>query len=149
MEGDQLPDADHVVRYVKPSFMLNGKVTGDAFELRYNESSLSVNWLESIDDVDNNSRLKQLRSRFRLKLRKNGRFAQLNVGDTIRLVLEHALEISIVEAPLDSDDKDVAANSHAKILGLPPFGSHEAELIGDLIAKGVMYPLYPGLEPSD
>lgn len=40
MEDDQLPDADHVVRYVKPSFMLNGKVTGDAFELRYNESSL-------------------------------------------------------------------------------------------------------------
>ncbi len=49
MKGDQLPDDDHVVRYVKPSFLLNEKVTGDAFELRINETGLSVNWLEIIE----------------------------------------------------------------------------------------------------
>ena len=147
MKGDQLPDDDHVVRYVKPSFFLNeNKVSGDAFELRINETGLSVNWLEVIDDVDDHARINQIRRLSRLKLNRNGRFARLNVGDTIRRVLEHALEIGIVEAPLDVFNNFEADYSHAEILGLPQTGSydgsHESELIGDLIAKGVMYPLF-------
>ena len=149
MKGDQLPDDDHIVRYVKPSFMLNEKVTGDVFELRNNETGLSVNWLESIDDVDDYSRLNQIRHLSRLTLKRNGRFAQLNVGDTIRRVLEHSLEIGIVEAPLDATKFFEADCSHAEILGLPQTGSHESELIGDLIANGVMYPLYQGLNRPD
>ena len=149
MKGDQLPDDDHVVRYVKPSFLLNETVSGDAFELRINETGLSVNWLEIIDDVDDHARLNQIRCLSRLKLNRNGRFARLNVGDTIRRVLEHALEIGIVEAPLDAFKNFEADYSHAEFLGLPQTGSHESELIGDLIAKGVMYPLYQGLSQPD
>ncbi len=149
MKGDQLPDDDHIVRYVKPSFLLNEKVTGAVFELRNNETGLSVNWLEIIEAVDNHSRLNEIRRISRLTLRRNGRFARLNVGNTIRRVLEHALEIGIVEAPLDATEDLEADYSHAEILGLPITGSHESELIGDMIAKGVKYPLYQGLNQSD
>ena len=149
MKGDQLPDDDHIVRYVKPSFLLNEKVTGAVFELRNNETGLSVNWLEIIEAVDNHSRLNEIRRISRLTLRRNGRFARLNVGNTIRRVLEHALEIGIVETPLDATEDLEADYSHAEILGLPITGGHESELIGDMIAKGVKYPLYQGLNQSD
>ena len=149
MKGDQLPDDNHIVRYVKPSFLLNEKVTGDAFGLRNNETGLSVNWLEFIEAVDNHSRLNEIMRISRLTLRRNGRFARLNVGDTIRRVLGHALKIGIVEAPLDATKFFEADCSHAEILGLPQAESHESELIGDLIAKGVMYPLYQGLNRPD
>ena len=149
MKGDQLPDDDHIVRYVKPSFILNETVTGDAFELRNNQTGLSVNWLEIIKAVDSHSRLNEIRRISRLTLRRNGRFARLNVGDTIHRVLEHAIEIGIVETPLDATEDFEADYSHAEIQGLPITGSHESELIGDLIAKGVIYPLYQGLNQPD
>ena len=50
MTGQELPDDDHVVRYVKPtSIRTDGKVAGSAFCLRAqrpDDTGLSVNWLE-------------------------------------------------------------------------------------------------------
>ena len=146
MKGDQLPDDDHIVRYVKPSFLLNKKVTGDVFELRNNEIGLSVNWLESIDNVDDDLRLNEIRRLSRLTLNRNGRFARLKVGDTIRRVFEEALKIGIVEAPLDATIDFEADFSHAEILGLPQTENDKSELIGDLIAKGVYVSAFPRIE---
>ena len=46
MTGKDLPDEDHVVRYVRPNLIDNGVVSGVAFCLRENETGLSVFWLE-------------------------------------------------------------------------------------------------------
>ena len=43
MSDKEVPDAHHVVRYVKPSLMDGDFVDGGAFVLRETESGLSVN----------------------------------------------------------------------------------------------------------
>ena len=43
MTGNDLPNADHVVRYIRPSSVReNGKINGREFCLRQNETGLSV-----------------------------------------------------------------------------------------------------------
>ena len=47
MNGNDLPDDAHVVRYVKPtSKHEDGSIDGSAFRLRPSDNGLSVNWLE-------------------------------------------------------------------------------------------------------
>ena len=74
MSKASLPDPHHVVRYVKPSLVFQELIEGSAFLLRTNESGLSVNWLECWPDTDTLTQLDNVRSNFRLKLSKQGRF---------------------------------------------------------------------------
>ena len=51
MNGNNLLDDAHVVRYVKPtSRHEDGSVDGSAFRLRPSDNGLSVNWLEYFSD---------------------------------------------------------------------------------------------------
>ena len=44
-----LPETDHVARYVRPSLVRpDGSVRGAAFGLRNDEAGLSVNWVGSV-----------------------------------------------------------------------------------------------------
>ena len=46
MTNADLPETDHVVRYVRPSLVRqDGSVRGAAFGLRNDEVGLSVNWV--------------------------------------------------------------------------------------------------------
>ena len=149
MIGDQIPDDGHVVRYVKPSLVEDEAVDGTAFVLRKGEATLSVNWLEAFGGDDKDHQLSEVRRVFRLRLARSGRFAELNVGETKRHVLESveetgvAARIGLAAAPSDPTDEFEADPSHAVVTGLPPSDSDEALFIGDLIAECVMYPLYP------
>ena len=145
MTGGDLPDGDHIVRYVKPTLIEDDVVDGSAFLLRMSEDGLSVNWLEAFEG-DKHTQLHEVRRLSRLKLAKNGQFAQLNVGNTKRHVSENAEEmgVGIAGAALGPLDDFEADPSHAKITGLPSGDSDEAMLIGDLIAECVMYPLHSG-----
>ena len=145
MTGDELPDDDHLIRYVKPSLVDKDTVDGGAFCLRENEIGLSVNWLEVFGD-DKNFQINEVRKLCNFEIRKTGRFAELNVGTTKQYIFENSTitsrEIGIVEAPMGSGaDSDP---SHSEIVGLPPFHSHEAMFVGDLIAECIMYPLHLG-----
>ena len=150
MTGNQIPNDDHVVRYVKPSLVDDETVDGSAFVLRKGETTLSVNWLEAFGGDDQERQLNDVRRLFRHQLARSGRFAKFKVGETKRRVLECAEEtgliagIGVVAAPLDPTDEFEADLSHAAVTGLPPGDSDEALLIGDLIAECVMYPLCPG-----
>ena len=150
MTGDQIPDDDHVVRYVKPSDIDGAAVNGGAFCLRAGEAGLSVNWLEILGGTDPHSQLNEVRRLFRLQLRSNGRFAKLNAGETKGRVLKGAKEagihlvLGVREAPLPSTCKFEADPSHSEITGLPSGDSAEGVLVGDLIAECIMAPLYPG-----
>lgn len=149
MTGDQIPDGDHVVRYVKASLVDDETVDGSAFVLREGEATLSVNWLEAFQGDEQERQISNVQRLSRLRLTRNGRFAKLNVGETKRHVSECVEEnrvtagIGIVAAPLDPTDEFEADPSHAAVAGLPPGDSDEALFIGDIIAECVMYPLHP------
>ncbi|WP_446831005.1 hypothetical protein [Candidatus Foliamicus sp.] len=72
---------------------------------------------------------------FRLNLRPNGRFAELNVGKVILKVRVELDTLRIVHDPLEADANHKADVSHAEVRGLPPGNTDQAALVGDLIAE--------------
>ena len=141
MKGDDLPAADHIVRYIKPSMVQeDGAANGADFRLRPDrpdETGLSVNWLEAFDS-DKESQLAEVRRLYRLTVRRTGRFAELNIGAVREKVAEELETLRIVHDPLDSESGFEADPSHAEFTGLPPGDSDQAMMIGDLIAECVI-----------
>ncbi len=141
-----VPDSDRIVRYVKPSLIEEDKIA-NAFLLRSGppgEKGLSVNWLEAFGpDMDH--QLREVRRLSRLKLNRNGRFAELNVGTVLHKVSEELDSIQIVQDPLDADQAFEADPSHAQITGLPPGDTHHAELVADVIAAECVIALHPAV----
>ena len=141
MKGDDLPADDHVVRYIKPSMILeDGTPDGSDFRLRMSipdEMGLSVNWLEAFEPPKI-QQLSEVRRLFRLSVRRNGRFAELHVGTVLRTVSEELTTLRMLHDPLEAGHGFDADPSHAEIVGLPPCDSDEAALVGDLIADCVI-----------
>ncbi len=140
MKGDELPNRDHVVRYVKPSMVReDGTVDGADFRLRPHrpdDIGLSVNWLE-IFGSDHAHQLDEVRRLSRLRLKATGRFAEMNIGEVRSKVAQELDTLGIVHCPLEATADHEADPSHAEIAGLPPGDSDQALLIGDLIAECV------------
>lgn len=89
MKGDAISDGDHVARYCKPTTVENGVPLVAAFSMGEQSDHLSVNWLEFLSRDKWDNQIQCLREVFRAKgytLRKNGRFAVLNVGRSIQAV---------------------------------------------------------------
>ena len=144
MTSGDIPDDNHIVRYVRPTLILeNDTVDGSAFLLGSGHRTLSVNWLEVLGG-DKDFQLNEVRRLIRLNLSKNGKFAELNVGKTKQHVSENAKEVGIVGEPLAGTAESEADPSHAGISGLPAGDSDEGMLIGDLIAECVILPLHLG-----
>ena len=145
MKGDSLPAGDQIVRYVKPSMIQDdGTADGSDFRLRPSmpgDTGLSVNWLE-VFGQGKSHQMNEVRRLCRLRLRPNGRFAEMNVGTVMRRVAEELDSLRIIHDPLDAEENFYADPSHAEIIGLPPGHSDHAVLVGDLIAECViaMYP---------
>lgn len=141
MKGDDLPAGDHVVRYVKPSMILeDGTPDGSDFRLRPHrpdEKGLSVNWLEAFE-LPKTQQLSEVRRLSRLSVRRNGRYAELEVGKTLRAVSRELTTLRIIHDELEAADGLDADPSHAQVAGLPPGDSDEAALVGDLIAECVV-----------
>ncbi len=141
MKGNDLPADDHVVRYVKPSMILeDGVVDGSDFRVRAvrpDEAGLSVNWLEALPGKKEH-RLNEVRRLFRLRVRRNGRFPELNVDTILQVVSEELDTLRIVHDPLEAEDGFEADPSHAEFTGLPPGDSDQAALVGDLIAECIV-----------
>lgn len=112
--NNSLSDSDHFARYCKPSTVDNGFPTGNSFKIRpKKDDSLSVNWLEYFKQEDVCKNLEEVREIFKIKnftLRKNGRFAVLNVGYCKREIkLAYNIDIDIKQMP------DMIDPSHAGI----------------------------------
>ena len=140
MNGDELSDQDHVVRYVKPTMVReDGTVDGGDFRLRPHrpdDTGLSVNWLE-VFGSNHVHQLSEVRRVVRLQLKRNGRFAEMNVGKVRSKVAQELNTLGIVHNPLEATDSHDADPSHAEIIGLPAGDSDQAILVGDLIAECV------------
>lgn len=135
MSAGDLPDDDHVVRYAKPNSVGKDGVDGSAFYLRPVDVGLSVQWLECFEG-NKGEQIAQARRLSRLKISKNGRFAELHIGRTKQEIL-HALEdIRFVHSPLEAGGGYAADPSHSEIRGLRQ-GDLPLELIGDMIAECV------------
>lgn len=147
MIGDNLPDDDHILRYVKAtSIREDGTVDGSEFRLRPNrpdDTGVSVQWPEYYHELSKDGQLAQVRSVSRLKLGKKARFAELSVGQVKRYVSEELEALRIVHWPLDAEGDHPADPSHAEITGLPPADSDHAALVGDMIAQCIS-----GLHPA-
>ena len=148
MTARDLPDEGNVVRYARPTQVLDGRVDGSAFLLRENEPRLSVNWLEYFDDQPRPQQLVEIRRLIRLTLGRTGLFAELNVGATRKHIGDMVDELRFTHSPLDSR-RWFRSRSFAQrsLWGYLHEDTPEAELIGDMIAECVTE-VHPAMEPN-
>ena len=150
MTRRDLPEDDHIVRYVKPSMIEDdGTPDGSDFRLRASrpdETGLSVNWLEAFAP-NKDHQLSEVRRLCRLRLRPNGRFTEMNVGTVLRNVAEELDTLRIVHDPLEPRGRFEHDPSHAQIIGLPSGDADQAVLVGDLIAECVI-DMHPAIVES-
>ena len=105
-KGENLPDEDHVMRYVPWSRLRKDEhenVIGflwQAFELRQNESELSMNWLEYFDG-DRDEKIRQSVRIFRQtrKVGPKSAYGIGNVGKIKRTCSEGGTQVRIVYDP--------------------------------------------------
>ena len=135
MIGDELPNDAHVVRYVKSSWINDedGSIDGSAFRLRPNDDGLSVNWLECFSDCTKTQQLNEVRRLSRLKMRKSGCLAELNVGAAKQHVIK-LTALHVIHIPLPAEADYEADPSHSEIRGLPTGDSLLAAMLGEMIA---------------
>ena len=81
MNGQSIPNADHVLRHVNGRLIQGEDIDGSGFRLRENETNLSFNWMEYYRNHSPDEQIPQLiRDTFPLKLKKKDKFVKLNVG---------------------------------------------------------------------
>lgn len=135
MTGNDIPDGDNVVRYIGGSFIEDGHVIANAFFLAPGRDGLSVNWIECFSGLSKPGQLSEIRRLSRLTMGINGRLAEMNVGTVKDYVRSKWREIRIINTPLDATGIYDADPSHGDIIGLPPAGSLQSALVGDLLAE--------------
>lgn len=120
MAATNLPDDDHILRYVpwqRVAKDADDNVLGilaQAFELRPDEEGLSVNWLERVSgNLDQRLRTAVQLMSGTMNIGSKGRLAQLNVGNTKRIALNHQAKIRIVHDP------EIGNEPHSSIRQLP------------------------------
>jgi len=90
-----IPDSDHVLRYCRPSNIVDGKISPGAFAIRPGEQSLSVNWLEFFGkETPITHQIEKIRQAMsaKLALKRSGRFARINAGSAREKIAELAIK---------------------------------------------------------
>lgn len=139
-----IPETDHVARYLRPMDIDNESVLATGFQYKKHnngelkEKELSVNWLEFFGRNSSiNDNVDRVRYAFQKKgyaVKKNGRFAVLNkkvICDEVeRGTIEHVEVVSlVVKHTAQSDDL-----SHSSIFGMP-FDSDGEQLVSTILAN--------------
>lgn len=127
----------NIVRYCKPGTVSSDKsrVSGEAFRLRNGELDLSVYCLGLINADSIEEKIKDIVENTDYAYKRNGRFAELNVGNLISAVMsEFQHELSVIN---DSKGHD----SHCGIFGL----TFDDGLIAEYIAEEVVEKLHAAL----
>ncbi len=150
--GDPLPDADHVLRYVRQKFVDNGQIAGDAFLTRPPEKDdgPSVNWMEFFSG-DTASQIVEIQKVKRMKYEKRGRVAKLNIGHTKQYLKQNAeIVADCIYDPISSVEGDAKTSrpadpSHAYLKGVPFIETPEGEAVRDLLVHCIVesFPVVP------
>ena len=132
----RIPEHSSVVRHVGFTRILVNLEDGSAFSLRQGEIGLSINWLDFFHGLTKEEQPAQVRQVIHMNLGARAAFAELNVGETRRLVANLLFEIQFVLLPAPANERYPADPSHSETLGLPPPNATDmALLIGDMIAQ--------------
>jgi hypothetical protein len=126
MPNHYLPEADHVVRLVKPSLLMRDEDTNavigcfpQAFELREAsehreaERDLSVSWLEFFAG-SKTERLQQVRNHAEMTLRPNHGFACLNVGEIHQTCKSVSVKVRIIHEPTRGNPAHAAIHRYPR-----------------------------------
>ena len=155
MSFEELPDDENVVRYVGPRNVKNGEIEGAAFKPReVDVDGISADWMGAYDDPKENQ-LQEIRNRIRMKMKKTGFLAELNVGDVrMRVLDEHGSILQFIHTPLEAGNGYQPSPSHILVKGIPIVkgipgdrDSDEAHPVCDLIARCILQ-LHPALKNS-
>ena len=125
----------------------DGSADGMAFWLEENESGLSVNWIEFFSRNDKQKAINEIRNHIQRRLGGQSIFAELNIEAIKIRLLNEGLTIRVTRRPLPPIADYKEDPSHCEISGLPPQGSPDQELIGDIIAECVTE-THPSRSPS-
>ena len=105
MKGTEIQEDQRVVRYVKPRLVHStGLADPEAFVLRTlgdgtPEDGLSINWLDAFPG-GTRSQLEEVTRHLRLKVTRNGRFAEFVVGELTTLLAAENVDGSVIHDPL-------------------------------------------------
>ena len=155
MKGREIQEDQRVVRYVRPRLVHStGHADPEAFAdpqafvLRTlddgtPEDGLSINWLDAFPGGIQ-SQLEEVTRCLRLKVTRNGRFAEFVVGDLTTLLAAENVESSVVHDPLEAEDDYPEDPSHALVLGLPHPSTDRATEVGAQLARAALLHLPPG-----
>ena len=153
MKGREIREDQRVARYVRPRLVhltghadpeafVDARVDSGAFVLRMGddgtaEDGLSVNWLDAFPG-GTRSQLEEVTRCLRLKVTRNGRFAEFVVGDLTALLAAENVDSSVVRAPLEAEDDYPEDPSHALVLGLPHPSTDRATEVGAHLARAAV-----------
>jgi hypothetical protein len=134
-----LPENDHVIRYLRPSTFIDDQNYGKGFLRREKEAGVSVNHFEHFNDIE------AIKSLKRIKYASTGILAKINIATTKAFVLLKAkITLEFIHDPLDAENGFAADPSHALIMNMPTENSPDAQLIAVLITRCVIR-TYPSL----
>ena len=145
--GDSIPDTDDVVRYAGGSQVNEYGIDGVAFQLRPRDMTepdpgLSCNWLDYFTGISKQAQVECVRKVVHLNPGRDAVFGELNVHETLDAISGHAPRARFAYKPKLAEGQFPDDHSHCELLGLPSHGTHEAERVGDKIAKLVRR-IYP------
>jgi hypothetical protein len=130
MDGDPIPESDHVARYVRPSKYVNKVLDWSALLPREQDNGeASYNWLEYLGNGTVKELIALLKASLTtLTISKNGTFAALNVGRTISGMksAQPGIQLRFIHTPLPGND------SHASLLGLDHLNEAAGTFLNDL-----------------
>jgi hypothetical protein len=138
--GDPVPAADHLLRYIDKKFVDQGtnQIDGAGFLAREREKSPSANWMECFAPPVTNQ-IDEIRAVKRVTYHKRGRLARIRVEQTIQHVEAQArLVLSFVHDKLDATHTYPPDPSHVLMHGIPQLNTSEAELVLDLLRECVL-----------
>lgn len=133
MSQTNVPDTDHVVRYVGWSNVAKDAdenvtgILGEAFRRRPNEEGLSVNWLERAAAADKLKKTVELLT-VGLKVGKKARVAIANVAVFKNVCARRSAKVRIVHIPINGNEP------HSEVRQLP---REEDELLELLAVEAV------------
>lgn len=141
MNGDILPDADHVSRYCKKKAVDGNHVLPTAFDPRDGETYLSFNWLEYLRAPDVDTAIELVRVAFRRKefcVAPKGKFIVLNVGG-----IRAEVRVLTGTTPRIEHLPEIYDESHTGIWGYDMEDHTIKTHIANLVRPNSIYPAIP------
>ena len=139
--GDSIPGGEDVVRYVGGSLVNDYGIDGAAFVLSANpmlqdELGLSCNWLGYFTGISRRAQVDRVRGVIHRTLGRDAVFGELNIQVTLDAISGDAPQARFAHKPEPADERFPYDDpSHCELLGLPGHGTHQADRLGDKIAK--------------